>query len=72
MKIVRVAVHDAPVGLEAYNCYGPFTDEEAWNFAGKVDEAISKRCLTKKRAEIMDVNPPREFIDPGTGNPLEL
>ncbi len=72
MKIVRVADHNVPVGVEAYNCYGPFTDEEAWTFADKVDEAISKRCLSKKRSEIMDVNPPREFIDPTTGEPLKL
>ena len=71
MKIVRVA-HDANRCVEAWNCYGPFTDDEAWTFASKVDEVLFKRGLSKAGAVIHDVNPPREFLNPETGEPLDL
>jgi len=71
MKIVRV-VHDAPVGVAATVCYGPFTDEEAWTFADKVDRALFKKGLSMSAAEILNVEPPREFLSPATGAPLEI
>ncbi len=70
MKVVRV-VHDLPVG-PSVSCYGPFTNEEAWTFADKVDEVLFKKGHSQRIAEIMDVNVPREFLNPETGEPLEL
>ncbi len=61
MKIVRV-IHDS-----FSQCYGPFSDEEAWTFAGKVDKS-----LRKISTEIMNVEPPRHFVDPETGKPLDI